>query len=115
MANLSRCGGVQVLAMYDQIEFELLTDKYDPRKFLEKIEEYCNPRQVKWWKEFSFEIFYLMIPLEDKLVFPNQIENNYSCSLHVPYGHIPACCVHVPRWQDPRCSCQSLHHRQHGS
>lgn len=61
-AIILHCGGSQVLEIYDQFEFEPDTDKNDPKKVLDKIENYCNPRQSEVLQRFRF----WNISLDDK-------------------------------------------------
>jgi hypothetical protein len=53
-AIILHCAGPQVLEVYDHFEFEGENDKNDPVKVLEKLEEYCNPRQNEVLQSFRF-------------------------------------------------------------
>ncbi|CAB4039220.1 Retrovirus-related Pol poly [Paramuricea clavata] len=53
-AVILHCAGPQVLEVYDHFEFEGENDKNDPVKVLEKLEEYCNPRQNEVLQSFRF-------------------------------------------------------------
>ena len=44
-AVILHCAGPQVLEVYDHFQFDQEDDKNDPAKVLEKLEEYCNPRE----------------------------------------------------------------------
>lgn len=61
-AIILHCGGPQVVEIYDQFEFEPTTNKTDPTAVLDKIKEYCNPKQSEVLQRFRF----WNIPLNDK-------------------------------------------------
>ena len=53
-AIILHCAGPQVLEDYDHFHFEADDDKNDPAKVLEKLEEYCNPRENEVLQSFRF-------------------------------------------------------------
>ena len=53
-AIILHCAGPQVLEVYDHFHFEADNDKNDPAKVLEKLEEYCNPRENEVLQSFRF-------------------------------------------------------------
>ena len=67
-AIILHCAGPKVIEIYDQINWPEGVDKNDPKKVLEKLHDYCNPRQnevleshrfwsVKLEEHSSFEHF----------------------------------------------------------
>ncbi|PFX12096.1 Retrovirus-related Pol polyprotein [Stylophora pistillata] len=52
-AIILHCAGPQVLEVYDHFQFDE-DEKHDPAKVLEKLEEYCNPRQNKALQSFCY-------------------------------------------------------------
>ena len=53
-AIILHCAGLQVLEVYDHFHVEADDDKNDPAKVLEKLEEYCNPRENEVLQSFRF-------------------------------------------------------------
>ena len=53
-AIILHCAGPQVLEVYDHFQFDQEDDKHDPAKVLEKLEEYCNPRENEVFQSFRF-------------------------------------------------------------
>ena len=53
-AIILHCAGPQVLQVYDHFQFDQEDDKNDPAKVLEKLEEYCNPRENEVLQSLRF-------------------------------------------------------------
>ena len=53
-AIILHCAGPQVLEVYDHFQCDEEGDKHDPVKVLEKLEEYCNPRENEVLQSFRF-------------------------------------------------------------
>ena len=53
-AIILHCAGPQVLDVYDHFHFEQEDDKNDTSKTLEKLDEYCNPRDNEVLHSFRF-------------------------------------------------------------
>ena len=75
-AIILHCAGPQVLELYDHFTFAADDDKDDPKILLEKLKEYCNPRQneviqshrfwnVQWQEPFDVFLTELRTRAED--------------------------------------------------
>ncbi|PFX28550.1 Uncharacterized protein K02A2.6 [Stylophora pistillata] len=53
-AIILHCAGPQVLEVYDHFHFDEEDDKHNSAKVLEKLEEYCHPRQNEVLQSFRF-------------------------------------------------------------
>ena len=53
-ALLLHCAGLDVVDLVDQLKFTQETDKEDPKKVLEKLEEYCEEHTSEVLESYKF-------------------------------------------------------------